>query len=102
MKIKKGDTVLIIKGKDKGKQGKVAKALPKENRIIVEGLNLVKKHIKPKRAGEKGRIIEISAPLYISKVKLICPLCKQPTRIGYTFINGEKKRMCKKCKGSFN
>ncbi len=102
MKIKKGDTVLIIRGKDRGKQGKVVKALPKENRIIVEGLNLVKKHVKPKRAGEKGRIIEISAPLDVSKVKLICPLCKQPTRVGYTFINDEKRRFCKKCKGSFN
>jgi len=98
MKIKKGDTVLIIKGKDRGKTGKVIKALPKENRIIVEGLNLVKKHIKPKRTGEKGEIVEISAPLYVSKVKLICPSCKKPTKVGYKFVNDIKKRYCKKCK----
>lgn len=102
MKIKKGDTVLIIKGKDRGKQGKVIKVLPKENRIVVEGLNLVKKHVKPKRAGEKGQIIEVPAPLYVSKVKLICPLCKKPTKVGYTFVNDDKKRMCKKCKGNFD
>lgn len=102
MKIKKGDTVLIIKGKDKGKTGKVIKALPKENRIIVEGLNLVKKHLKPKRAGEKGKIIEKPAPLHVSKVKLICPLCKKPTKIGYTFINDIKKRKCKKCQKTFD
>ncbi len=98
MKIKKGDTVLIIKGKDRGKSGKVIKALPKENRIIIEGLNLVKKHVKPKRAGEKGEIVEIPAPLYISKVKLICPSCKKPTKVGYKFVNDTKKRYCKKCK----
>jgi len=98
MKIKKGDTVLIIKGKDRGKTGKVIKALPKENRIIVEGLNLVKKHIKPKRTGEKGEIVEIPAPLYVSKVKLICPSCKKPTKVGYKFVNDIKKRYCKKCK----
>jgi len=98
MKIKKGDTVLIIKGKDRGKSGKVIKALPKENRIVIEGLNLVKKHVKPKRAGEKGEIVEIPAPLYISKVKLICPSCKKPTKVGYKFVNDTKKRYCKKCK----
>ena len=98
MKIKKGDTVLIIKGKDRGKSGKVIKALPKENRIIIEGLNLVKKHVKPKRAGEKGEIVEIPVPLYISKVKLICPSCKKPTKVGYKFVNDTKKRYCKKCK----
>jgi len=102
MKIKKGDLVLIVKGKDRGKSGKVIKALPKENRIIVEGLNLVKKHIKPKRAGEKGEIVEIPAPLYVSKVKLICPLCKKPTKVGYAFVEDNKKRKCKKCGGLFD
>lgn len=101
MKIKRGDTVLIIKGKDKGKSGKVIKVFPKENRIIVEGLNLVRKHLKPKRAGEKGQIVEKPAPLYVSKVKLICPLCKKPTKIGYALINDIKKRKCKKCQGTF-
>jgi large subunit ribosomal protein L24 len=98
MKIKKGDTVLIIKGKDRGKVGEVIKAIPKENRIVVKGLNLVKKHIKPKRMGEKGEIVEIPAPLYVSKVKLICPSCKKPTKVGYKFVDDIKKRYCKKCK----
>ncbi|MCS7200592.1 MAG: 50S ribosomal protein L24 [Patescibacteria group bacterium] len=97
MKIKKGDTVLIIKGKDRGKSGKVIKVLRKSNKVVVEGLNLVKKHIKPRRRGEKGKIIQISAPLWVSKVKLICPNCNQPTRIGYQLENDKKFRKCKKC-----
>jgi len=100
MKIKKGDQVLIIRGKDRGKVGKVIKALPKENRIIIEGLNLVKKHIKPRREGEKGKIIEIPRPIYVNNVKLICPNCSKPTRVGYRFEGQEKKRYCKKCQKS--
>jgi len=102
MKIKKDDLVLIVKGKDRGKKGKIIKSIPKENRVIVEGINLVKKHLKPKRGGEKGQIIEKPQPLYVSNVKLICPICKKPTRVGYTLENNKKKRMCKKCKASFN
>lgn len=102
MKIKKGDTVLIISGKDKGRTGKVIKALPKENKVIVEGLNLVKKHLRPKRSGEKGQIVSIPQPLYVSKVKLICPKCKKPTRVGYEISNDQKFRKCKKCKELFN
>jgi len=97
MKIKKGDQVLIIKGKDRGRVGKVIKALPKEGRVVIEGLNLVKKHIKPRRGGEKGKIIEIPRPIYVSNVKLICPHCSKPTRVGYRFEGQEKKRFCKKC-----
>jgi len=97
-KIKKGDTVLIIRGKDRGKTGKVMKVIPKEQRIIVEGLNLVKKHLKPRTAGEKGRIVEIPAPLHWSKVKLICPKCKKATKVGFKFQEEKKVRYCKKCK----
>jgi large subunit ribosomal protein L24 len=97
MKIKKGDQILIIKGKDRGRVGKVIKALPKENRVVIEGLNLVKKHIKPRREGEKGKIIEIPRPISVSNVKLICPHCSKPTRIGYKFEGQEKYRYCKKC-----
>lgn len=97
MKIKKGDTVLIIKGKDRNKSGKVMKVFPKKNKIIVEGLNLIKKHVKPRRQGEKGKIIEISSPIYISKVKLICPNCNRPTRLGYKIEGENKFRICKKC-----
>ncbi len=97
MKIKKGDIVLIVRGKDRGKSGKVIKALPKENKIVVEGLNLVKKHVKPKRQGEKGKIIELERPIYISNVKLICPNCSKPTKVGYRIEGEEKFRFCKKC-----
>ena len=102
MKIKKGDLVLVISGKWKGKTGKVLRALPKEMKVAVEGVNLVKKHQRPRREGEKGQIMEIPKPLSVSKVKLICPHCKKATRVGYS-IKGEKKerkkvRICKKCK----
>ncbi len=101
MKIKKGDTVLVISGKYKGKTGKVLRALPRENRIIVEGVNIVKKHTKPKKSGEKGKIVEKEAPIHVSNVKLVCGSCKKPTRVGYLFKDGKgerrKVRICKKC-----
>jgi len=99
-KIKKGDTVLIVKGKDKGKKGKVIKVIPKEARIIVEGVNLVKKHLKPKRVGEKGKIVEIPAPLSWANVRLICPSCSKPTKVGFRFEGEKKVRYCKKCNKS--
>jgi len=101
MKIKRGDTVLMITGKDKGRKGKVTKALPRENKIIVEGLNIVKKHVKPKREGEKGKIVEVSRPVDVSNAKLICPKCKNPTRVGYKIVNKKKYRLCKKCNETF-
>jgi large subunit ribosomal protein L24 len=97
MKIKNGDTVLIISGKDRGKKGKVIKVLIEENRIVVEGANLRKKHTRPKKQGEKGQIVEIAAPLDVSNVKLICPRCKKATRIGYRVAEKNKFRICKKC-----
>lgn len=97
MKIHKNDTILIITGKDKGKKGKVLKSLPKESKIIVEGLNIAKKHARPKKQGEKGQIIEVSRPINISNVKLVCPRCGQPARVGYKITEQEKYRMCKKC-----
>ena len=101
MKIKKGDTVLIISGKDRGKTGKVTRALPKTKKIVVEGVNIRKKHTRPRRMGEKGQIIEIFAPLDVSNAKLICPRCGKATRIGYKVIQTKDKkkkvRFCKKC-----
>jgi len=97
MKIKKNDTVLITTGKDKGKKGKVLKALPKDNKIIVEGLNIAKKHSKPKKSGEKGQIIEISRPMNVSNAMLICSKCGRATRVGYKITENEKSRVCKKC-----
>jgi len=98
MKIKKGDTVLIISGKWKGKTGKVLKVFPKEQKILVEGVNLVKKHLRPTRGKEKGQIVEFEKPINVSKAKLICPECKRATRIGYERVENEKMRVCKKCK----
>ncbi len=98
MKIKKNDTVLIISGKDKGKQGKVLDAFPKEGRIMVEGINLRKKHQRPKKSGEKGQIVTMPGPVNVSNVKIICPGCKKPTRVGYKVEEKRKTRICKKCK----
>jgi len=98
VKIHKNDTVLIISGKDRGKKAKVLKVFPRENKILVEGVNLIKKHKKPKKTGEKGQILQMPAPIYLSKTKLICPKCLKPTRVGYK-INEKKikARICKKC-----
>jgi large subunit ribosomal protein L24 len=97
MKIKKGDTVLIISGKDRGRKGKVLKAFSKEGKILVEGLNLKRKHVRPKSEGEKGQIVQVPAPLPVSNVKLICPKCGKATRIGYKITENKKSRICKKC-----
>ncbi len=97
MKIKTGDTVLIISGKDKGKRGKVIKSLPREGKIIVEGINIRKKHVRPRREGEKGQIVEVPAPFDVSNAKLICPKCKNATRVGYKIVEKNKYRVCKKC-----
>ena len=97
MKIKKGDTVLIITGKDKGRTGKVFTSLPKEQGIIIEGMNLVKKHVKAKRQGEKGQLVQIPAKINISNVKLVCPKCGKAVRVGYKVENKQKNRICKKC-----
>ena len=97
MKIKKSDQVLIISGKDRGKTGKVLNVFPKEGRLMVEGINLRKKHVKPKRSGEKGQVIERPFPVAVSNAKLICSKCGKPTRTGYKISEGKKYRICKKC-----
>lgn len=97
MKIKKGDQVLVISGKDKGRKNKIIKVFPEERKAIVEGINLRKKHIKPKKSGEKGQIVETPAPLNISNLKLICSKCGKPTRVGYKMEGKRKYRICKKC-----
>jgi len=97
MRIKKGDTVLINSGKDRGKTGKVIEVFPKDQRIMVEGINVVKKHVRAKRSGEKGQRVEVPRPFNVSNVKLICPKCKKPSRIGARIIEKRKYRVCKKC-----
>lgn len=101
MKIKRDDKVLIITGKDRGRRGKVLRSFPRERRILVEGINLRKKHIRPRREGERGEIVEIPAPLHVSNVKLICPKCNQATRVGYKLEGRRKFRVCKKCHQTF-
>jgi len=100
MNIKKGDKVLILKGRDKGKSGKVLKVSTIQGKIIVEGLNLVKKNVKARKQGEKGQTISTSAPLSVSKVMLICSACGKPSRAGYRIAGDKKERICKKCKAT--
>jgi len=97
MKVKKGDTVLIIAGKDKGRTAKILKSLPKEVKILVEGINLKKKHVRPRRDGEKGQIIQLPAVIDVSNVKVVCPKCGKAVRVGYKTEKDIKKRICKKC-----
>lgn len=102
-KIKKGDRVLVIAGKDKGKQGKVLKVLPSRGRVVVEGVNIVKKHARPTQRNPQGGIVTQEAGISISNVKLICPSCGQPTRVGFKVSDygSTKLRYCKKCESEF-
>lgn len=96
--IKKGDTVLVIAGKDAGKKGKVLKVIPDKQKVVVEGVNRVKKHQRPTRALPQGGILRIEAPLHASNVMFVCDKCSRPTRLGHKVLaNGEKVRFCKKC-----
>lgn len=99
MKIKKGDTVKIISGKDRSKTGKVVRVLVEANKVVVDGMNIKKKHARPKKQGQKGQIVQMSAPISASSVMLICPTCKKPSRLGARIAGGKKVRICKKCKG---
>ncbi len=98
MKLKKGDTVLIISGKDKGRTAKILKSLVKDRQVLVEGMNLKKKHVKPKKEGEKGQVVPVAAPIDVSSVKFLCPKCGKAARLGYKIEKDRKFRICKKCK----
>ncbi|MFA5098878.1 MAG: 50S ribosomal protein L24 [Candidatus Paceibacterota bacterium] len=97
MKIKKDDNIKIIAGKDKNKTGKILKVLIKKERVLIDGLNLYKKHVRPKRQGEKGETVLVPRPINISNVMLVCPACGRATRTGFTVTKGKKTRICKKC-----
>ena len=111
--VKTGDTVVLLTGKDeykykdvedksKGKKtGKVLEVSPKEGKVIVEGANIITKHVKPTRMGQVGGIVKTEAPVYASKVQLVCPKCGAPTRVGHVVEDGKKLRVCKKCGKSF-
>jgi large subunit ribosomal protein L24 len=99
MKIRKDDTVVIITGKDRGKKGKVRRALPNEDRVIVEGLNMIKRHSRASRATRQGGIIELEAPIRVSNVMLMCNKCGNPTRVNFRFLDdGNKVRVCNSCR----
>ena len=100
--VKKGDTVLVISGASKGLKGKVLEVSPKEGKVIVEGINMIKKHVKPRKAGDQGGIIEAEGAMYACKVQVICPACKKPTRIAHKKVTNEagksrSVRICKEC-----
>ena len=97
MKIKKGDNVIIIAGKDKGHRGSVLKVFPSKNKVQVDGMNIVKKHVRPRKQGEKGQVIEMSSPMQVSNMQIFCAQCKKGSRIGYKIEGKEKMRICKRC-----
>ena len=97
MSIKTGDTVVVLSGKDKGKKGKVLKVMPKESKVVVEKVNMVSRHTKPRQQGDQGGILKKEAPLYACKVQKVCPKCNKPTRIGHKVEGDKKVRICKKC-----
>ncbi len=98
IQLKSGDKVVVLSGKDRGKQGKIIAVSPKEGKLIVEGVNMVSKHVKPRKAGQEGGIVKTESALYACKVQLVCPHCGKSTRIAHKFMeDGKKKRSCKKC-----
>ena len=100
LKIRKGDRVRVLSGKDKGKEGEVMRSLPREGKVIVEGVNIARKSQRPTRTTQQGGIIDKDMPIQVSNVALVCPSCGKPTRVGYTIDNsGQKARVCKKCGG---
>jgi len=101
MKLKVGDKVKVLSGKDKGRQGEIEKIISKKDLVIIPGINMYKKHVKGFQ-GQKGGIYDIPRPLPSGKVALICPKCKKVTRIGFKYVGGEKIRICRKCKSQID
>jgi large subunit ribosomal protein L24 len=98
VKLKKEDMVLVIAGKDRGRTAKIIKAFPRKMQILVEGINIKNKHVRPKKQGEKGQMVKIPTPINVSNVKFLCPKCKKASRLSYSIGGAEKLRICKKCK----
>ncbi|MEK7642845.1 MAG: 50S ribosomal protein L24 [Patescibacteria group bacterium] len=101
-KIKKGDTVLIQVGKDRGKKGKVVRVYPEEDRVLVEGINMHVRHTRPRRAGEKGQRVNLAHPVPASRLLVVCPRCSKGTRVAYRMEGSSKSRICKKCGGDLS
>jgi large subunit ribosomal protein L24 len=96
MKLKKGDEIEVIAGKDRGKRGKISSVLPNDDKVVVDGVNVMKKHRKARRGGAKGERIEMPFPIHVSNVMLVCPHTGKPTRVGYVIEGGEKIRISRK------
>lgn len=99
--VKAGDTVVMLSGKDKGKKGKVLQASPKEGKVIVEGLNMVTKHVKPRKQGDPSGIMSAESAVYASKVMAVCPKCGKPTRPAHKREDGKKRRVCRHCGAAY-
>lgn len=100
--VKTGDEVVVINGKYRGQKGKVLDVSPSEGKVIVEGINIITKHVKPRRMGEVGGLVKAESALYADKVQLVCPKCHEATRVGHSFDeDGKKFRVCKKCGAQF-
>ena len=97
MKVKKGDTVQVLSGNDKGKKGEVLEVIPKDSKVVVKGVNVRKKHIKPRKQGDEGGIITVECAINSSKVNVVCPKCGKSTRVEYKVEDNKKVRICKKC-----
>ncbi|MGN0979105.1 MAG: 50S ribosomal protein L24 [Candidatus Avoscillospira sp.] len=97
MNIKKNDKVVVLSGKDRGKQGKVLEAMPADRKVVVEGVNVATCHVKARKQGEESGIIRKEIPMYASKVMLVCPKCGKPTRAAHKAVDGKNVRVCKKC-----
>ena len=97
MKLRKGDTVQVLSGNDKGKRGEVLQVLPKVEKVVVKGVNVRKKHVKPRKQGEEGGIIPVECPIHSSKLGVVCPKCDKPVKVGIQIEKEEKIRVCKKC-----
>ena len=95
--VKKGDTVVVVSGDDKGVRGEVLETSPKEGKVIVKGVNIVTRHVKPRKQGDQGGIVKVEGAMYASKVQLYCPKCDKGVRVKHTVVDGKKVRVCAKC-----
>ena len=95
--VKKGDTVVVVSGDDKGAKGEVLETSPKEGKVIVKGVNIVTRHVKPRKQGDQGGIVKVEGAMYASKVQLYCPKCDKGVRVKHTVVDGKKVRVCAKC-----
>ena len=103
MKLRKNDNVLIVKGRDRGKRGQIQQIFPKDDKVLVDGMNVVLRHQKATGTTRQAGIIQMEAPLAYSSVKLMCPRCNRPVRVGFTSLDdGKKVRVCKKCQANID